>query len=205
METARACWRGLSICFRVLGRNVPFVGRLTFNHGVPWKKAIAETGVVAVLSTISIWVAAIALTFAGLATSPFSGADEVIRNGELYLLASGTVSPLFYITLIRYRPDGDDRWVTAFPHGISYLLCSIAVLATAIVFIAVRSIDASDQVVLPIQLEKFVTASWFVYLFSTFMVFTAAVHKNILEDTTAGVLREEEVRFGDDFRRLRDA
>lgn len=189
----------------MVGRNLPFIGRLTFNHGVPWKRAIAETGVVTVLSTISIWVAAIALTFAGLATSPFAGADEVIRNGELYLLASGTVSPLFYMTLIKYRPDEDDRWITAFPHGVSYLLCSIGVLATAIVFVSVRSIDASDAITLPIQLDKFVTASWFVYIFSTFMVFTAAVHKNILEGTTAGVLREEEVRFGDEFRRLRDA
>jgi hypothetical protein len=72
-----------------------------------------------VLSSLSIWIGAVALHFAGIEHSWLAAAVSVVSHGELYLLSSAAVTPLFYITLVKYRPDPDadtdeDQWITVF-------------------------------------------------------------------------------------------
>jgi len=195
---------------RALLQLIPFIGRLTFRRGVPWKKASAETGVSVVLSSLSIWIGMVALHFAGLESTWIDAARAVVGHGELYILSSAAVTPLFYITLVKYRPDADsdtddDQWITVFPHGVMYLLSAIVVLGISVVFIAFRAISDHPRTSLGFKLTDFIGLSWWLYGYSLFLFFTAAVHKNILEHTGASVLREDEKPFGSEFRKLRDA
>lgn len=193
-----------------LFKYLPFIGRLTLRRGVPWKKASAETGVSVVLSSLSIWIGAVALHFAGLKSTWLEAARAVVSHGELYLLSSAAVTPLFYITLVKYRPDPeadseDDQWITVFPHGILYILSAIVILGISVVFIAFRAIFDHPNAHLGFKLTDFIGLSWWLYLYSLFLFFTASVHRNILEHTGASILREDEQPFGAEFRKLRDA
>lgn len=173
---------------------------------MPWKKAFAETGFTVVLGSLAVWIGIITLAVTGLDKSIASAANTVVSNGELFLLASTSAAPLFYITLIKYRPTpDDDQWITIFPHGVMYILSSIVILGVAIVYIAVRSIVSFSSVSVPFEVDSFLNVSWSVFLFSVFLSFTASVHKNILEGASAGVLRRDEGRFQAEFIEARDA
>lgn len=192
--------------FRWLALHIPFIGRLSFERGVPWKKAFAETGFSVVLGSLAVWIGIITLAVTGLESSLSKAAANVVSNGELFLLSSAAVAPLFYVTLIKYRPTpDDDQWITIFPHGVLYILCSIVILGVAIVYVAVRSIVSFSSVSVPFQVDSFLNTSWLVFWFSVFLSFTASVHKNILEGASAGVLRRDEGRFEAEFIEARDA
>jgi len=111
---------------------VPFIGRLDYSNGLAWRRAVLETVLSVVLSSIPLWVAISALCLTDLEPTLRSAATYVVRNGELLLLAGSAISPLIYITSVSYRKAHGRPWVTTFPHGAYYLLAAVGIIVVGL-------------------------------------------------------------------------
>jgi hypothetical protein len=161
---------------------VPFLGRLDFRNGKAWGRAVLETVLSVVLSSIPLWVAISALCWTDLEPTLRSAANYVVRNGELLLLSGSAVSPIVYVTSVSYRSPHPKPWLTTFPHGAYYLLGSVIILIMSVVYITVQTTFSHPgpgaRILNP---RHFDLLSWVLYLSSLFLFFTASIHRNCLE------------------------
>lgn len=150
------------------------------------KEAAGELLLSAILSSVPIWLGSLILqSIDSTGRSVYDHAIDTIRGGELFLLSTSFVAPLFYFILKDHQKGGQ------FPHQSSLIsLSSLIILVCGAFFAIIRAggINASG---LKLNIDFIFSASVYIFFIAVIITYLAHVYKNLHESGAVHKLRSD--------------
>lgn len=115
---------------------------------------------------------------------------EQIKNGELYLLATGLLAPIYYFTFPSARNGPPDR-IEPFPSQQILVLLFISTVCISVLAIAATKVQAATSAI-P---ERMISWSVWIFLFCCIVYLLTLTVKNSLEEITESVLDDQSRRM----------
>jgi len=163
---------------RFASKNIRLYDALRNCNSTHWKAAFTELSITLIFSLLPIWIPLIAI--------PMFRYDDVnlsyvfhnqIRNGELYIIATGLLAPIFYFTFPQYKgvANGAHR-----PFPSQQLLILIFIFVTTITSISVTAISVEDlSNGIP---DRMIVISAAIFLLCTLIFLLSLVVRNAMPD-----------------------
>jgi hypothetical protein len=182
----------LSYADSFVGENFRLYGQLRkcrFGH---WWLAFSEVFITLFFGLMPLWVPLIAFPMAGQSSITVNDIVwDQVKNGELYIIASSLLAPIYYFTFLRYGRDGG---FSPFPSQQVLILIFICTLILAVIAIVASKVTNGGQAIPP----HMVKLSLYLLVVCTFIFFITLAARNSIEEVTEatydqGSRREEEL------------
>ncbi len=175
------------------------------------RKNFSDAGVeffVALLfSTMPLWLFPIFSPLIFQADMP--GISSYIKGGELFIYAAALMGPLIYIIAKRYgefEKDSKFKLSISFPHGMTFVVMAMLICVFSGLFIGIIRSPLVQSYSNKLNMGGIFWASILTYSMSLYIVFTASVYRNALEDhVRRGGQSREADEFASEFKEARDA
>jgi hypothetical protein len=141
-----------------------------------WWRAITELFITLVFGLLPIWVPVLVLIMFGSDSNLRDLIFQQTKSGELYLLATGLLAPIFYFTFPIGRPA--HAQVKHFPSQQMIVLIFILTLIIAVVAIAASRMQYSTSGGMPPRMVRW--SEW-LFWFSCLLYLLTLVVKNWIE------------------------
>lgn len=161
---------------RWMRRSVKFYGALRRCSRSDWWRAVTELSITLIFGLLPIWVPVLVLIMFGSQGSFQDLVYQQTRSGELYLIATGLLAPIFYFTFPIGRPA--HAQVKHFPSQQMIVLVFILTLIIAVVAIAAARMQYSTAGGMPVRMVRW--SEW-LFRFSCLMYLLTLVVKNWIE------------------------
>lgn len=183
---------GLTRADAFVGENFRLYGQLRkcrFGH---WWLAFSEVFITLFFGLMPLWVPLIAFPMAGQNSITVNDIVwDQVKNGELYIIASSLLAPIYYFTFLRYGRDGGS---SPFPSQQVLILIFICTLILAVIAIVASKVTNGGQ---PIP-EHMVRLSLYLLIGCTIIFLLTLAARNSIEEVTEatydqGSRREEKL------------
>jgi hypothetical protein len=164
-------------------------GALRRCRGQHWWAATVEFAITIVFAILPLAIPFVALPMFGRDISPLdSTLWSQIENGELYLLSTALLAPLYYFTFPK-RGNGATS-VIVFPSQQALILIFIATICIAVLAIAATKVQAEGAQIPP----GMILFSQYLFFFCCLVFFLTLAVKHSLPDTVEQAYDEESLR-----------
>lgn len=164
-------------------------GALRRCQGQHWWAATTEFLITIIFALLPIVIPFAALPMFGRNITPLGDTFWAqIQNGELYLLATGILAPLYYFTFPKRGNGGSS--IVVFPSQQVLILVFIATISITVLAVAATKVQAEGERI-PSYMIDF---SQLLFLFCAILFFLTLAVKHSLPDITEQVYDEESRR-----------
>lgn len=115
---------------------------------------------------------------------------EQVKNGELYLIATGLLAPIYYFSFPTGRVGAADK-IQPFPSQQIILLIFLATICISVVAITATKVQAVGPHGIP---QRMINWSWWLFAFCCAVYLLTLTVKNSLDEITERVLDENSRR-----------
>lgn len=171
---------------RFVAENFRLYGQLRKCRFAHWWQAFTEVFMTLFFTLLPLWVPLIAYPMTGNSTSgPNTILWDQVKNGELYIIASALLAPLYYFTFSHYKRGGEGA--RPFPSQQVLILVFIAILIVAVIAIVASKVtNAGSEIP-----RHMVAGSLYILLFCVLIYFLSLAAKNSIEEVTEGILDDQ--------------
>ncbi len=163
---------------------IPLAGNLTETKSEDHKFAAIELFLILAFSFLPVLVAIFGDYYVGGRFTPLSSVNDNIRNGELFLIVTSLMAPLFYILQRERKPN------QRFPNQIAFMFIYIIIIVLVAISFAYQRSNTVNQ-------EAIYNASFFFFGISLILNYIVLVYNNHLLPNASQKIREEEEDFYD--------
>lgn len=177
-------------------KKIPIFGSLAYTRIQDHSAATWELFVCISLSSIPIWLGSVILkAFDTTDKSVLDFAVDTMKTGELFLLSTSFIAPLFYFVLKEYNTGA------RFPHQSGLIISSLLVFLVCVAFFAVIRAGGINTQAIRINSDFVFNVSIGILIFSITLTYVAHVYKNLHETGAAHHLRSDTHSFVDKYKR----
>lgn len=152
-----------------------------------WWRAFTEIAITLVFALLPLWVPLFAFPMFGkldLGIAKIIG--EQVKNGELYLIATGLLAPIYYFSFPTARVGAQDK-IQPFPSQQIILLIFLATICISVVAITATKVQAVGPQGIP---QRMINWSWWLFAFCCAVYLLTLTVKNSMDEITERVLDE---------------
>lgn len=172
-----------------LSERVGLYGALRRCQGQHWWSATAEFAITLVFAVLPLAVPFVALPMFGMNISPLADTYwSQIKNGELYLLSTALLAPLYYFTFPKTRNGSVP--VIVFPSQQVLILIFIVTISIAVLAIAATKVRAEGSDIPP----GMILFSQYLFAFCCVTFFLTLAVKHSLPDVAGQVYDDQSRR-----------
>lgn len=156
-----------------------------------WWRAFTEVALTLVFALLPIWVPMLAYPMFGhtnLGIGSIIG--EQIKNGELYIIATALLAPIYYFTFPMSRGDDDGR-VTPFPSQQVIILLFIGVICISVIAVTAAKVQSAGSNAIP---QRMITWSIIIFWTCCLIYLLTLTVRNSLGDLTEAAYDDQSRR-----------
>lgn len=158
-------------------KSLRIYGALRLCSSDDWIKAFWELATTLLFALFAIWVPLIVYPMFGREDRFFQIIAEQVGNGELYIITTALLAPVFYFTFPNARLSVDSQTRNFPSQQIIILIFIITIILSVLAIAATKLQDVGEEPIPP----RMINWSWWLFGVSTGMYYLTLVVRNWLE------------------------